>query len=236
MIDSADHAQCSDGRNAERRVAGGADARRRGMTRSFEAAARRIGRYCWIEMRAFETLGAWSGSVPEPDVAATLATHSRQHGWHAELWHDLLPVIGEAPGPSGPPPSAKSGERGVEADRYIEAPSAGWGAVTDALAEPAAPEQTIEKLVGAYRVLLPRTVTAYRGHLATASPLSDGPTIRALELVLSDQVRHWHDGEALVQAQLRSDVEVERAATHQARLESLLVRAGGMTGPDGPAL
>jgi hypothetical protein len=206
------------------------------MTRSFEAAARRIGHYCWIEMRAFETLGGWSGSVPEPDVAATLATHSRQHGWHAELWHDLLPVIGEAPGPSGPAQSAKSGQDRVEADRYVEAPSPALVAVTDALAEPAAPELTLEKLVGAYRVLLPHTVTVYGRHLATASPISDGPTIRALQLVLADQVNQWREGEALVQAQVRSDRDVERAATRQARLETLLVRAGGMTDPEGPAI
>jgi hypothetical protein len=203
------------------------------MTRSLEAAARRIGHYCWIEMRAFETLGGWSASVPEPDVAATLATHGRQHGWHAELWHDLLPVIGEASGPSRAAGSAKSGKRRLEADRYVEAPNAALVAVTDALAEPAAPELTLEKLVGAYRVLLPHSVTVYRRHLATASPISDGPTIRALQLVLADQLNHWRDGEALVQAQLRSDAEVERAASYQARLETLLVRAGGMTGPEG---
>ena len=57
-----------------------------------------------------------------------------------------------------------------------------------------------------------------------------GPTMRALRLVRSDQLDHWHVGEALLQAQLRSDADVERASSHQLRLETLLVAAGGIAG------
>ncbi|HET6728228.1 MAG TPA: hypothetical protein VFG96_02350 [Jiangellaceae bacterium] len=180
---------------------------------SLEASARRIGHYCWIEMRAFEVLGAWTARVPEPDVKAALATHSRQHGWHAGLWHDLLPVIGES--------SAVS---------FVEPPGVALVAFVEALAAPEAPELTLEKLVGVYRVLVPHAVGAYRHHLDGASPISDGPTIRALGLVLSDQLDQWREGEALVQAQLRSDSDVDRASSQQAHLERLLVAAGGIAG------
>jgi hypothetical protein len=181
---------------------------------SLEASARRIGHYCWIEMRAFEILGAWTAWVPEPAVKAALATHSRQHGWHAELWHDLLPALGEA---------GKSS--------LIAPPGATLVTFVDALAAPEAPELTIEKLVGGYRVLVPHAASAYGHHLERTSPVSDGPTIRALRLVLSDQLDHWHEGEALLQAQLRSDADVDRASSHQLRLEKLLVAAGGIAGP-----
>ena len=178
-----------------------------------EASARLVGHYCWIEMRAFEILGAWTASVPEPAVKGTLATHSRQHGWHAELWHDLLPVIGES---------------GVDA--FVAPPGRALAAFVEAVAAPDAPELTIEKLVGAYRVLVPRLVGAYRHHLDLTSPISDGPTIRALRLVLSDERDHRHEGEALLQAQLRSNSDVDRASSHQRELEGLLVTAGGITG------
>jgi hypothetical protein len=181
---------------------------------SLEASARRIGHYCWIEMRAFETLGAWTAMVPEPAVKAALATHSRQHGWHAEVWHDLLPVIGET---------------GV--DSYIAPASPALVAFVEALAAPEAADLTIEKLVGAYRVLLPHTAVTYEDHLDHVSPISDGPATRALRLVLSDQGDQWREGEALLQAQLRSEADVERAASHQLRLERLLVAAGGIAGP-----
>jgi hypothetical protein len=180
---------------------------------SLEASARRIGHYCWIEMRAFEILGAWTAAVPEPAVKAALATHSRQHGWHAEVWHDLLPVIGET---------------GV--DSYIAPASPALVAFVEALAAPGAADLTIEKLVGAYRVLLPHIAVTYADHLDHASPVSDGPAIRALRLVLSDQLDHWHEGEALLQAQLRSEADVERTASHQLRLARLLVAAGGIAG------
>jgi hypothetical protein len=180
---------------------------------SLEASARRIGHYCWIEMRAFEILGAWAATVPEPAVKAALATHSRQHGWHAEVWHDLLPVIGET---------------GV--DSYIAPASPALGAFVEALAAPEAADLTIEKLVGACRVLLPHTAVTYADHLDHASPISDGPAIRGLRLVLSDQLDHWHEGEALLQAQLRSEADLERAASHQLQLERLLVAAGGIAG------
>jgi hypothetical protein len=181
---------------------------------SLEASARRIGHYCWIEMRAFEILGTWTASVPEPAVKAALATHSRQHGWHAELWHDLLPVIGES---------------GV--DSSVTPPNPALVAFVEALAAPEAAELTIEKLVGAYRVLVPHAASAYGHHLDHTSPISDGPTMRALGLVRSDQLDHWRVGEALLQAQLRSDADVERASSHQLRLERLLVAAGGIAGP-----
>ena len=181
---------------------------------SLDASARRIGNYCWIEMRAFETLGAWTATVPEPAVKAALATHSRQHGWHAEVWHDLLPVLGET---------------GVDA--YIAPASPAVVAFVEALAAPEAADLTIEKLVGAYRVLLPHAAVTYGDHLDNASPISDGPAIRALRLVLSDQRDQWHEGESLLQAQLRSEADVERAASHQLQLERLLLAAGGVAGP-----
>jgi hypothetical protein len=181
---------------------------------SLEASARRIGHYCWIEMRAFEILGAWTASVPDPAVKTVLATHSRQHGWHAGLWHDLLPMIGES---------------GV--DSLIAPPNRGLVAFVDALASAEAADLTIERLVGAYRVLEPRSVSTYRDHLEHTSPISDGPTIRVLRLVLADQLAHWHEGEALLQGELQSDADVGRASSHQLRLETLLVAAGGIAGP-----
>jgi hypothetical protein len=180
---------------------------------SLEASARRIGHYCWIEMRTFEILGAWTAAVPEPTVKAALAAHSRQHGWHAEVWHDLLPVIGE-----------------MGVDSYIAPASPELVSFVEALAAPEGADLTIEKLVGAYRVLLPHTAVTYGDHLEHASPISDGPTIRALRLVLSDQLDHWREGEALLQAQLRSEADVERTASHQLRLARLLVAAGGIAG------
>ncbi len=82
---------------------------------------------------------------------------------------------------------------------------------------------TVEKLAGVYRVVLPHQVAAYQRHLDAASAVTDGPTIRALKLVLADELADWRQGEFLLQQMLGSTEDVERASAHQARLEALLI-------------
>lgn len=190
---------------------------------TLEASALRIGRYRWIEMRLFEALGGWVTGVPELDAKALLATHSRHHGWHAELWHDLLPVL----------PTTDAGQPGAGTPIEDWAPPASdeqLAAFAAALTEPRAPGLTLERLVGVYRVALPHTIVTYTRHLRAASSVADGPTIRALRLVLSDELDHWRDGEMLLQSLVVEPGMLDRAAAHQVRLEKLLVAAGGIAG------
>lgn len=176
--------------------------------------ARRFGHYRWFEQRLFEALGRWVGEVPENDVRLCLDTHSQHHAWHAEVWRERLPVRREVgPGALTRPPN----------DALV--------AFVEALAAPSPPAGTIERLVGAYRVAVPHLVVVYGEHLGQASPVSDGPAIRALGQVLTDDIAHWRDGEGLLAGLVRSGEDVERAAAHQARLQKLLLAAGGIAGP-----
>jgi hypothetical protein len=179
-----------------------------------EESARRVGHYKWIEMRLFEALGGWVATVPELDVKMRLGTHCYHHAWHAELWHKRLPELRE-----------------MNPDRLTVPPNEQMEAFVAALTEPEAPEMTIEKLVGVYRVLLPHKIAAYTFHLNATSPITDAPTIRSLRFILQDEMEDWRDGEMLIQSLLETPEEVERAAAHQARLEALLVAAGGVAGP-----
>jgi hypothetical protein len=179
-----------------------------------EESARRVGHYAWIEMRLFEALGGWVATVPELDVKTTLGRHCYHHAWHAELWHKRLPELRE-----------------MRPERLIRAPSAALEAFVAALTEPEAPELTIEKLVGVYRVLLPRKIAAYTYHLAATSRITDAPTIRSLGFILEDETTGWREGEMLLQALIETEEEVARAARRQAALEKLITRAGGVAGP-----
>ncbi|HUQ39144.1 MAG TPA: hypothetical protein VM030_03245 [Acidimicrobiales bacterium] len=179
-----------------------------------EETARRVGNYKWIEMRLFEALGGWVATVPELDVKMRLGTHCYQHAWHAELWHKRLPELRE-----------------MNPDRLTVPPNPEMEEFVAALTEPEAPEHTIEKLVGVYRVLIPHKIAAYTYHLNNTSTITDAPTIRSLRFALHDEVEDWRDGEMIIQSLLETDDEVERAAAHQRKLESILVRAGGITGP-----
>jgi hypothetical protein len=179
-----------------------------------EESARRVGHYAWIEMRLFEALGGWVATVPELDVKTTLGRHCYHHAWHAELWHKRLPELRE-----------------MRPERLIRAPNEALEAFVAALTEPEAADLTIEKLVGVYRVLLPRKIAAYTYHLAGTSRITDAPTIRSLGFILDDEKTDWQEGEMLLQALIETDDEVARAARRQSELEVLITRAGGIAGP-----
>ena len=101
----------------------------------------------------------------------------------------------------------------------------------EAMTAPEGPELTIEKLVGVYRVLIPHKIAAYTYHLNNTSTITDAPTIRSLKFALGDEFEDWRDGEMLIQSLLRDEADVQRAAAHQAKLETLIMKAGGITGP-----
>jgi hypothetical protein len=178
-----------------------------------DASARLIGRYCWIEMRLFEILGGWVPDVPELDAKLQLATRSRHHGEHAELWHGLVPTIGGEP-----------------AGRFVEPPSPGFAAFLDAVSEPTGPGSTVERLVGAHRVLLPHALATYERHLSGASGPADRPTARALQRVVSDERDESAEGERLLGLLLLTADDVDRAASYQEHLENLLLASGGIAG------
>ena len=176
--------------------------------------ARRVGNYKWIEMRLFEALGGWVATVPELDVKLVLGRHCYHHAWHAELWNKRLPELRE-----------------MNTERLTEPPNDEMVAFVDAVREPEAPELTIEKLVGVYRVLIPRKIAAYTFHLNATSRITDAPTMRSLKFILQDEFDDWREGEMLLQSLITSPAEVERAASRQRELEQLIVAAGGVTGP-----
>ncbi|MFA9565746.1 MAG: hypothetical protein ACERLM_13715 [Acidimicrobiales bacterium] len=180
-----------------------------------EESAKRVGHYKWVEMRLFEVLGGWVATVPELDVKMRLGTHCYHHAWHAELWHKRLPELRE-----------------MNQDRLAVPPNPELEVFMDAMTEPEAPEHTIEKLVGVYRVLIPHKIAAYTYHLNNTSEITDAPTIRSLKFSLQDEFEDWRDGEMLIQSLLRDDDDVDRAAAHATRLEKLMLAAGGVAGPD----
>jgi len=189
---------------------------RRELPGSFtvEETAKRVGHYKWIEMRTFEVLGGWVATVPELDVKLRLGTHTYHHAWHAELWHKRLPELRE-----------------MNQERLNAPPNDEMVAFVDALTEPEAPDLTIEKLVGVYRVLIPHKIAAYTFHLNNTSRITDAPTMRSLKFALDDEFEDWRDGEMLIQSLLETPDEVQRAADRQAELEKLLLAAGGIAGP-----
>jgi hypothetical protein len=179
-----------------------------------EESARRVGNYRWTEMRLFEALGGWVATVPELDVKMVLGRHCYHHAWHAELWTKRLPEL-----------------RQMNAERMTVPANDEMVVFMNAVTEPEAPELTIEKLVGVYRVLIPRTIAAYTYHLNGTSAITDSPTQRSLRHALQDEYEGWCDGEMLLQSLIDTPEKVERATRRQGELEQLITAAGGISGP-----
>ena len=181
---------------------------------SVEETARRVGNYKWAEMRLFEVLGGWVATVPELDVKMVLGRHTYHHAWHSELWHKRLPELRE-----------------MNPERLTQPANDAFVTFMDAVREPEAPELTIEKLVGVYRVLIPRFIAAYTFHMNGTSRITDAPTIRSLSFALQDEFDDWRDGEMLIQSLLDTPEKVERAGRRQQELEQLALASGGIAGP-----
>ena len=137
------------------------------VAETIEDSGRRIGGHVWAEMRMFEVTGRWSGSVAEPRARALLAGMSRHHAWHAELWHDLLPDLPHLPA----------------AD--LVAPDEPTGAIVAAL-EVVDGTDARATLAAVHEEALPRLAARYTEHIERTTPVTDGPTIRTLRLVLAD--------------------------------------------------
>jgi hypothetical protein len=80
-------------------------------------------------------------------------------------------------------------------------------------------------------VLIPRFIAAYTYHQNNTSEITDAPTIRTIKFILQDEFDDWRDGEMMLQSLITTPDHVRRAADHQARLEAIMVEAGGITGP-----
>src|SRR5207245_2736928 len=118
-----------------------------------------------------------------------------KHAWHSELWNKRLPELRE-----------------MNPERLTQPANDAVVRFMDAVAEPEAPDQTIEKLVGVYRVLIPRKIAAYTYHLNATSPITDAPTIRWLKFILTDEFDDWREGEMLLQSLIRTPEDVEPAS------------------------
>jgi hypothetical protein len=145
---------------------------------SIEQLARRVGGYCWQEQRLFEVTGAWASGAGSAAARVYLSELSARHARHAALWWDRLPV-----------------RAGVDAADLVGPAGDIPVAVFTVLEGEPDPETRLAGLVG---VVLPRLGDRYRTHLAEASPVSEGPVIEVLRVVLASGEREIQQGRELL--------------------------------------
>lgn len=176
------------------------------MSRGLLEQGAALGRLVWCERRCFELLGGWTPELAEPALKATADRHAQHHAWRAgQLW-DRLPVLAQ-----------------VDRQALVNAPAGPAGALAGALTRLRTP---VGRLAGTYRVAQPRLAAAYRGWLAAANPLSDGPAVRTVRQVLADLEADRAEGEDLLQVAIATPSDAYAAGFTVARLEAVIAGAG----------
>lgn len=185
--------------------------------------ALRVGWYRWVELQLFEILGRAAGAVRHHSSQVLFREASYHHAWHVELWDDRLSALGVGDAASLTVPSCEAasatmsklaslaslaaegdgdGEASDGEASEGDAAAADGAGPTGASSRRSGDAQAAGCLAGAYRVVLPRLLVACSEHLRAASPVSDGPLLRTLGLVVPDLMRDWLRGEALLQTLL----------------------------------
>lgn len=131
----------------------------------------------WFERRLFEVMGAWVPSTPTPAVKLALARQSRRHGAHAGAIEALLPET-----------------RDHDPATLVAPPDPATAALVDEVERRGGAS---ERLRGIVDELLPVRLEACEAFLGAASPVRDGPAIRALIFVLAEERAELTDLEAL---------------------------------------
>jgi hypothetical protein len=178
---------------------------------SVEASARRVRHYRYAEDRLMRALGGWIALSPELPVKLLFGRHVWDCAQHADLWGQRLPEL-RAPAQQSEPPN----ERFV---RFMEL-----------LERREAPGDSVERVVGVYRVLKPHLLATYEAHLVAANPIYEPPTRRILERCAGEERRHVAAGAAVLTRLLGEAERRQRAEAWEGRLTEVLAEAGGITG------
>jgi hypothetical protein len=191
------------------------EARRPGL--SVEQVVTLLKRYAYVERRLMEIAIAHICPVPEWEVKCALSLHCWLDAEHATVFRERVAEMREPP-------------------LHLDAvPDEKLGAFLD---EALHAQDTVELLVGLYRVIKPALVTAYRRHLAETNPLADQPTCRQLRLLLAEEGEMIAWGEAALAALADQESVAERAFAWRSHLQAYLSAAGGIWGDedagDGP--
>jgi hypothetical protein len=83
-------------------------------------------------------------------------------------------------------------------------------------------------LVGVYRVLKPKLISAYHHHIQRTDPVADEPTVRLLGRLIEDHERHIRYVDGAIQMTTMDPAVARRVSKWVDRLETAFVESGGL--------
>jgi hypothetical protein len=173
--------------------------------------AQMIRQYRYAEEQMMRIMAGWIALTPELVVKLEFGRQVWDCAQHADILGKRLPEL-----------RARA--------QVSEPPNATFVTFMQTLANREQPEETIERLVGIFRVLQPHLLSIYTQHLSACNPVYEPPTIRILERLVRETQEHILKGQILLEDMAYTVPTRERAVLWQLELEKLLVAAGGVWG------
>jgi 1,2-phenylacetyl-CoA epoxidase catalytic subunit len=169
-----------------------------------------VSNYRYAEERMMRMMAGWIALTPEIQVKLEMARQVYEDALHADALGKRLPEL--------------------RAQTVSKPPNDEFVTFMNAVEDKEEWEETIERLVGIYRVLKPHLVSHYSAHVAATNPVYEPPTTRILERMVEEEKLHIERGSVLLNDLLDSAAKHRRATDWQAHLEGLLAASGGVTG------
>jgi len=179
-----------------------------------EAVAQRIRNYRYAEEWSMRILGGWVATIPELPVKTGLGKILWDCAQSADALGARLPELRFARNPR----------------TTALASNPKFQALIEAIAEPEAPDLSIEKLVGIFEVLFPHLVEVYEHNILHTDAIADAPSIELLEIIAGRHRRHmkWAD-EVLAEVAKSPEGQVRRRKRWET-LSAAMRNSGGVTG------
>ena len=144
-------------------------------------------------------LGGWIALTPEISAKLLMGRHVWDNAQHADALGRRLPEL--------------------RAQAHVSEPAnQAFVAFIDAMEEAERPEQTVERLVGVYRVLKPHLLVSYAAHVERANEVYEPPTRRIFVSCAEDERRHIDAGVAVLRHLTNTPTLESRASAWQARM------------------
>jgi len=179
-----------------------------------EATARRVRNFRYAEEWLMMIMGGWVATIPELPVKTGLGKIIWETARAADELGKRLPEL-------------RCGRKAVAAS---ESSNQGFADVIEAISAPDRPDQTIEKLAGAFDVLKPHLCEAYEKHMRETDQIADAPTIEILEDIVRKARRHVAWGQEVLDRLCDTDGDRERRRRRAEEIRARLLACGGVTG------
>jgi hypothetical protein len=168
-------------------------------------------RYNYVESQLYKLSAAFLNPTPEWEVKGALSLHLYLDAEHSQALRQRVAELRRPPLYLDKCPDPKLEALFEEAIRA---------------------ENTIELLVGIFRVIRPSLLAAYQLHLAEINPVFDFPTCRVIRAAVAEEEQMVTWGQQALAALLKTAEDETAALSWESHLSRFLHAAGGVNGKE----